>query len=179
LRRDEVHAGEVAAQALLDLGYQELLCVYGPLTKGAHYSFEQRLKGIRQVATASGIELQEFVPSHKEHMAELLPHLRPDVGVIALDTYLLNGLMFFFAEAGVRPGTDFALVCCDDDFQDVPYRCAASRVSFDRFDMGRQAAQMMLQLLQSPKEPCPSRLLRGTLQPGNTTPPQPTLEGSS
>jgi DNA-binding LacI/PurR family transcriptional regulator len=178
LRRDEIHAGETAAQSLLDLGYQELLCVHGPLWEGAHYSFEQRLEGIRRAATEAGIEVLEFVPEDREHMPDLLPLLRPDVGVIALDTYLLNGLTSFFAEAGVRPGTDFALICCDDDFQDVPYRCETSRISFDRFEMGRQAAQMMLQLLQSPDAPCPSRLLRGTLQLGSTTPPRPPLKGN-
>jgi DNA-binding LacI/PurR family transcriptional regulator len=171
IRRDEVDAGATAMQAIIDLGYREVLCLQGAIEVTPHYSFAQRRKGVHRVAKQAGTEVREVVVSQRESLMEVASKLRPQTGVIALDTYLLNALVGCCAEAGVRPGHDFALACCDDDFQDLPYSAPISRVSFDRFEMGRQAAQMMLHLLQSPDDPCPSRLLRGTLQPGSTTPP--------
>jgi DNA-binding LacI/PurR family transcriptional regulator len=171
IRRDEVDAGATAMQAVLDLGYREMLCLHGTIEATSHYSFTRRLEGVHRVAKRAGIQMREVMVSQRDSLMELASRLCPQISVIVLDTYLLNALIGCCAEAGVRPGYDFALACCDDDFQDLPYAASISRVSFDRFEMGRQAAQMMLQLLQSPDEPCPSRLLRGTLQLGSSTPP--------
>jgi len=43
-----------------------------------------------------------------------------------------------------------------------------SRVRFDRYAMGRQAAEMLLALLENPKASCPSRKPVDPFIPGST-----------
>jgi DNA-binding LacI/PurR family transcriptional regulator len=171
IRRDEVHAGETAMQALLDMGYREVLCLHGAIEATSHYSFAQRVEGIRRAAQQGGVEVREKTVRNRNDLSKIVAQARAGTSVIALDTYLLNALISCCAEAGVRPGHDLALACCDDDFADLPFPTPVSRVSFDRFEMGLQAAQMMLRVLESPETPCPSRLLRGQWQDGATARP--------
>jgi DNA-binding LacI/PurR family transcriptional regulator len=173
IRRDEVHAGQLAAQALLDLGYRRLACllrgVSGP-NAPKHFSFYDRMMGIRQaVEKCPGATLEDI-----EFIDDNLPKWQQDIGYIAPDTYLVQRLLLELNLKGVQLGRDCNIVCCDDHFHDAAYHWEPiSRISFDRFDMGRQAAEMMLQILHSPEDRCASRLIRGELQAGATAQPFP------
>jgi DNA-binding LacI/PurR family transcriptional regulator len=173
IRRDEVQAGADTVEGLVELGYQRLLFLHGSPETANHFSFAQRFWGVRQAATRTGVRLEEFVLQN-ETVQDAFPRLQtllqPDVGLIVVDSYAVQLLMNCLATSRLCAGEDFALASCDDHFHEHSYGWQnIAHVSFDRFEMGRQAAQMMLQVLQRPHEPCPSRLLRGEWWPAQTT----------
>lgn len=176
IRRDEKQVGHLVGEKLLELGYRRLVW-YGSdgTQKDKHYSTDQRLDGLRQVAEKIGIELEVVVPCEWVELLPVAPEpavlesiFQPDCGIVTDNT----DAVFLITQAamlGLRPGHDFGVASCD-----LPYavQCAApmvSHVSFDRFGMGRWAAQMMVnRLTESPKH-CPSVCFTGQWCPGSTT----------
>jgi LacI family transcriptional regulator len=173
IRRDEIHAGQTATQALINLGYKRLLVVEREREMTMHYSFAQRLQGVEETARAHGVQLERFFlhpgEPNQESMPDLLRRLSPEVGVVMLDAYGAEKLALAASSIGLQSGYHYGLVCCDDQEHSTerpwPGLC---RVSFDRYQMGIEAAEMMLSILQEPSQECPSRLMRGRWIPGHT-----------
>jgi DNA-binding LacI/PurR family transcriptional regulator len=172
VRRDERHAGRLAAQALANLGYQQLLW-FGRGPKDGisehHYSFVERLAGVRHVVKRQHLQLATLMASRTKLCREpeqLASFLRPDTGIIAYSTPHARWLAHIANSMGLRCGYDFGLVCCDDSHDLSTQWPSLSRVSFDRFGIGVRAAKMMLNLLKG--EACPSTRIRGHWKPGNT-----------
>jgi DNA-binding LacI/PurR family transcriptional regulator len=181
IRRAEVQAGEDAVQGLVEQGYRRLLFLHGSENPSNHFSFAQRIAGVRGAATRARVLLDEFV-LHNETVRDAFPRLRallrPDTGLVVVDSYAVQMLMQCLASSPLKLGKDFALACCDAHFHEAVYGWQnIAHVDFDRFEMGRQAAQMMLQVLHAPHEPCPSRLLRGQWQAGETARKLPLRKG--
>jgi DNA-binding LacI/PurR family transcriptional regulator len=171
IRRDEKHAGRLAANALADLGYKHLVWTGRPKGKGAnyHYSVVDRLAGVRQIVKKRDLELSICSVSRGSvyRKPELLnSFLRPEVGIIAYSTTYARWLAHYAAGLGLTPGYDFGLVCCDDSHDLRRQWPGLSRTSFDRFHMGWNAARMLINLLEN--KPCPSRVIRGHWHAGNT-----------
>jgi LacI family transcriptional regulator len=197
IRRDEVHAGYLTMQSLLDLGYRDLVCLRRPLDRSdhrrmhPHYSAHQRWQGIRQAADAAGVVVEEHnidAMTSDEEMAPLLPRLQPGTAVIVQEYYTAYRLSRYLLQVGKCPGVDFALACCEGSFgaDSMQWR-ELSHVTFNRFSMGRDAARMMLQLLDGTTgEPakgeatkgdggaaCPSQAVKGEWSMGCTARPCP------
>jgi LacI family transcriptional regulator len=171
IRRDERQAGRLAATALADLGYQKLLWYGQPNGRGAnyHYSLVDRLAGVRQVAKKHQLDLSSVLASRKAvyHKPQLLnQYLRPEVGIIAYSTTYARWLAHYAASLGLCPGYDFGLVCCDDSHDLHRQWPGLSRATFNRFGMGKGAAEMLIDLIEGRE--CPSRKLSSRWQPGNT-----------
>lgn len=183
LRRDERDAGRHVVRALVEAGYRSLLVVHDlpPTDEAAthvtdrngrtlHFSFAERVAGAREAAREAGVALQEFPlngRSLSDRFTELRPLLRADVGLIVPETYMSNELLALLARFGPRAGTDFSFVSCDDTFgAAIFHRQEVARISFNRLEMGRQAAQMMIQLLEYGAAACPSHLVTGEFVPG-------------
>jgi len=69
---------------------------------------------------------------------------------------------------GLTIGRDYGLVCCDETpevYEAWPGLC---RVTNDRFEMGRQAADMMLSVLNNKTHQVASRRIPGQWIIGNT-----------
>lgn len=183
VRRDDVHAGRLAARALIELGYRRLVwmpmsCLGFP----SHYSIDYRWQGLREATEERGIvpkvlEISTHAVPKNWPMFEQL--LQPDVGLIAYNTAVALRVAQLAAAAGRRPGPDFGLVSCDDTHfvaHSWPELC---RVAFDRYSLGQKAARMMLQLLHHPDMPLPSESLQDSWMPGSTAwGPQSRTEGS-
>jgi DNA-binding LacI/PurR family transcriptional regulator len=171
IRRDERHAGKLAAQALADLGYTKMLWYGQPIEHGAdfHYSVVDRLEGSRQVAKKLKLEFDSLLVTRRAvyRKPELLAeYFRPEVGIITYSTTYARWLSHYASSLGLNPGYDFGLVCCDDSHDLRRQWPGLSRVTFDRFQMGTAAAEMMIDTIEGRK--CPSQKLRGRWQPGNT-----------
>jgi LacI family transcriptional regulator len=171
IRRDERQAGRLAAKALADLRYEKLLWYGQPNGRGAnyHYSLVDRLAGVREVAKKRELDLHSVLASrkavyHKPHL--LTEYLRPDVGIIAYSTTYARWLAHYAASLGLCPGYDFGLVCCDDSHDLHRQWPGLSRSTFNRFAMGKGAAEMLIDLIEGRE--CPSRKLSSRWQPGNT-----------
>lgn len=163
LRRDEEHAGRLAAQMAVDAGYRRL--VYIGTATSAHYSATDRLNGVMRMAEASdppivferGVSFKVLTPELRLFLSE---RMRPDVAFITDDSHTAMRLMTVANVLGRRIGTDFGLVSCDDWNLMDSVMPEVSRVAFDRLSMGTQAARMLLKLIDDPKADCPSALVK-------------------
>jgi LacI family transcriptional regulator len=188
IRRDEVHAGRLTTQRLVELGYRDLVCLKRPSAIShdgmhPHYSSHLRWQGIREAADAAGVSVEERCADAKttdEELAPIVSRLRPGTGVITQEYYTAYRLSRYLLEAGKRPGVDFALACCEGSFRaDSMQWYELSHVTFDRFNLGREAAHMMLTLLDnstdqtsdSGESSCPSRAIKGDWYVGRTARP--------
>lgn len=174
LRRNEVQTGTIVASELAALGYEHLILLRRPLPEAPHFSEAQRLQGLNETAQDRGLTSEEFsLPFTLEaaHWPKLWPKLHPKVAVVALDIYAAASIMTSASFDGPRPGRDFGLASCDDSFHTTGLGLEGlSRVSFHRFEMGVQSAQMMLQLIKEPTTPCPSQSTNGEWLQGISTP---------
>jgi DNA-binding LacI/PurR family transcriptional regulator len=173
IRRDEVHAGRLAAQALVKLGYKRLLVIEREREFVMHFSFAQRLQGVEHVAQEHSLQLERFYmrPGRNgdSDLPELLRCLSPKVGVVALDAYGAQKIAIAASSVQLQAGYDYGLVCCDDHEHSTEQPWPGlNRVAFNRYAMGVQAAEMMLRALQEPAGDCTSQLMQGSWVCGNT-----------
>jgi len=172
IRRDERLAGEMAVEKMLELGYRRLICSHSPLAWIAHYSVAERVDGIHAAARRAGIEVETYEWKGEEgprFFTRLFPKLAPDVAVISPNGYEAHDFMMAVAtQTRLQAGTDFAFACCDDSFHAGYVWHDISRVAFDRFGMGRSAADMMLHLLQNHGADCPSQVVQSQWIEGTT-----------
>jgi len=175
LRRDEVAAGATAVLELQALGYRKIIALHSPEHQDSHYHLSQRLAGAR-AAVSPEVEWREenvvLGPNQTsiETLFETLkPELRPDVAILAFDIYAARALGCLLAVSPLAVGREFGLACCDDDHKQANHGWAQlSRVQFDRFEMGRRAAEMLIKTLANPAELPASELLQGQWFPGST-----------
>ena len=174
LKRDEKLAGRIAAQTLADLGYEKLLWFGippGGQISDRHYSVEDRMAGVKAVAAQRKLKLDMILEAESrtsllEKPDTLRKVLRPDVGIIAYSTTYARWLSHIAGSLGLQPGYDFGLVCCDDSHDMSAQWPGLTRVTFDRYQMGLDAATMIVDLIEA--KPCPSKKMIGQLHPGNT-----------
>lgn len=116
---DDVAGGFLAAEHLLERGRDSITFVGGPTRARQHAS---RLKGIRRVARAAGIQdairlftVPEYTVACGElAAAELVKSGSLSSGVVCGNDMLAFGLMHGFRQAGVRVPDDVAVVGYDD-----------------------------------------------------------------
>lgn len=169
VRRDEIGAGERVAHELAARGYEKMLVLAGDGGSHPHYSWMQRLEGLQKSALPCEIRSLEHKGAPAE-LAQAFADVGPRTGVVALDAYIAQKVAQFAGMSGRHIGRDFGLVCCDDlrmGHLDWP---ELARVSFNRYEMGHEAAQLMLQALNGASSLCESRLIRGHWIEGETLP---------
>lgn len=157
IRRDEFHAGRLAMEQVLALGYRDIICLSDKTPEEInqptiHYSARLRRQGLMEVAAENGIEVEEWIassaPGDAEFAARLAPRLRASTAVIVPGFYNAHRLSRHIGRHRLWPGEDFALACCEGAFggESVGWG-QLSRVIFRRFDYGLRAAKMMVQML--------------------------------
>ena len=178
LRRDEVHSGRRCAEAMIDLGYRNLVWLDHSGAQRVDsgrpgYSGGDREAGVRAVADAAGVPVRTFtlVYDNADTFArcpDFLRALTPGTAVIAGQAYQARWLAHAAAAAGLTPPHHFGLCSCDDGYDVTSMWPGLCRVSFDRFEMGVRAAEMLRRRVETPDELNPSQRLRGQWRPGNT-----------
>jgi len=136
-----------------------------------HYSHNDRYTGVRQVVDEVGGVLHHVeLPWDPAFSASYFPLelIRPDVAVIAEGTYWATWLATTAAGLGKTAAYDFGLACCDESSEIRRYWPGLSRVTFDHYGMGQQAAAMMLQRLGQDGTDPESILFGGEWHAGNT-----------
>ncbi|MHB1156132.1 MAG: LacI family DNA-binding transcriptional regulator [Phycisphaerales bacterium] len=148
LRRDERAAGKLAVEQAALAGYKRIIYVDPEHVPNAHYSIGERLEGARDAARRLGlpwIMSREYTDRPDRTAFDgLLPHLDADCCVVGYNDMLTLMATRVATDAGLRPGIEFGLICCDDTYPMDMAWMGISRVSFDRFSLGQQAARMML-----------------------------------
>lgn len=161
IRREEFGVGRMAAQAAIDRGYRRFVW-FGSIPaicenpEAVHYSVTQRFEGVCSVAQQNGIPVESPI-SYKiktpESIARAMQQVkaitRPDVAVIAYDKLAAVHWMTMAGHCGLTPSKDYGIACLDithDLWRSWP---TLSGVLFDRYEMGTQAAELMLSLLDN------------------------------
>jgi len=149
VRRDEVQAGYIAAKALLEAGHKELIWIE-PATKDVgHYSFRERYKGVKKALKKfDGTDKRLIHPS----VLELQSLFKKDSAFIASNYPIVEDLGYVAMKSKYVVGKDVSIVCCDD--MNMRFTGAwknLARCKFDRFEMGRIAAQMLLKKIANGK----------------------------
>lgn len=177
--RDEVDAGRTTAERLIDLGYRNIVYVGegNARVPKLHYSGVDRFTGAQQACRRAGVNfdvLDTLTPmcvglDREKHAADAAIRLfRRDVAALAYDVFWARWLSHFAASVHKCPAYDFGLAVADDNYDNSVSWPGLSRYSISRYEMGTQAADLLLQLLEHPDQPCVSRVLRGRWIPGNT-----------
>lgn len=169
LRRDEVAAGRMAAEALIQNGCKRIVWFGYELHDNSHYSLNQRLSGAQAAAQAAGIPFEMHpVDIHFVITDEMLGTLKDRTGVIAYNSLIAQAIINAAYLKQLSIGGDYALVSCDSEADGQLTFPQLSRVEFDRFAMGVAAAEMFLQTQQTPEKPCKSSILQGIWIAGQT-----------
>lgn len=172
IRRNETEVGRELADRLAALGYRRVWWFGPPPKPSNHFSVTQRLKGLQEGVKRNGLKFEVcYLPQDPPDNAVVQKFsLRPRPGecVVAYDTPLAKHLLTAANSVGRIPGHHFGLACCDGTYDTSINWPGLTRIGFDRFRMGVQAAEMMLELLKKTSQPCPSRLLAGQWIAGDT-----------
>lgn len=180
VRRDEVGAARLTIEKIAELGFKNAVVFATSSSEdGAHYSAIERNRGVESAAFELGISLQRrfvewptpdtpFQDAIAFSCQRILREIAPQTALIVRDTYLAQALLIEAAQSEKVIGCDVHLVCIDDHFHEESYHWRdISRVSFDRFEMGKRAAQMLLESLEGGVLP-PSETLGGEFVAGKT-----------
>lgn len=172
IRRDEVAAGRLVAEALLRAGRRPLIWVgNAEPSRAEHFSSAERREGFLAAATEAAAAVREVSLERdagadaRSVFARTLPQ---GAGVGCVDAVLARLLTDAAAPFARFPGRDFGLACCDDSQMIAQFFPTLARARFDRYALGRQAAQMLLRRIESPDAPCPSCKVSGDFHVGAT-----------
>ncbi len=155
---DNQQGAYLATRHLIERGHRDIAFFGG---HAASSSCEQRRAGYQQALGEAGLSarpqwLIESAPNRLEAAARVdelfADGLRPSAAVCYNDTVAL-GLMLGLTSRGIRPGGDFAVT----GFDDIPEAAVAvpplTTLTVDPRARGRQAAELLLQRVQSPDAP--------------------------
>lgn len=156
LQRDEEHVGRLVAHHALSLGYRRVYWTGRPSYHefGDHYSLTRRHNGLKDELAKHGVEL-DYVQAPKRsdnrlYFPDMLDILTPDCLLVAYNTLGARALAAGANAFGRLVGHDFGLMCCDDTSEIFESWPGLSRATYDRFEIGYKAADMMLQRLMRP-----------------------------
>lgn len=171
VRADDQHGGAVATRHLLQAGYRRIACITGP--EGASTS-EERLAGYRaalHAARSEGIAADDAYVRHADFrveggraaMRELLALPEPPDAVFVTNNLMTIGALDALAEAGRTPPGVGVL-----SFGDVPWaslvRPSLTAVELPSYELGRAAADLLLQRMEGSAAPLQTVVLRTRLQ---------------
>lgn len=161
----KLHAGSVlldhaqgvreATDHLIELGHRRIAMITGST---AIRPTRERLRGYTESFEAAGLPIDEslqapgafsaaFAQETTKRLLALPAGQRP-TAIVAGGVQTTIGVLEALSELGLRPGEDLSLVVCDD----LPWlrvmRPMISVVTRDAEEMGRQAAQLALELIK-------------------------------
>jgi DNA-binding LacI/PurR family transcriptional regulator len=164
-----------AIDHLAALGHDRVGFVSGPRRS---WSGRQRLAGIRKTAVAHGITLEEighFAPTFEGGSAAAQGVLLSGVtAVVAYNDLIALGLLNALRDRGVDVPGDLSIIGVDDISMSAMVRPALTTLSVPKEESGREAVDLLLQVLAHPEarnppaETLPCRLtVRQTTAPPN------------
>ncbi|MEM6333930.1 MAG: LacI family DNA-binding transcriptional regulator [Planctomycetota bacterium] len=172
LRRDERAAGEVAATELHRLGYQRAIYIDGKPQGIPHFSHQARREGFLNTAQRSGLAAShETLPtsSTEDQPPDWLRQNDAETVLVAGTHYHARKLQSMLSYLGIRPGRDVGVACLDEVSETHSTWQTLARVSFDRWQLGVQAATMLKQAIDGHNAP-PSITISSSWHPGLSAP---------
>jgi LacI family transcriptional regulator len=196
---DEVHAGRIATEHLIQLGHQNILFLArlnaSSSTLEEHFSAPHRQLGYEQTMTNRQLPTQVVFEKRKpdpqsinsggggttatdlsDAVSAVMKSRSTASPITAVVTYEIGQavrLRFDLQKAGLECPRDVSIIASEDLRYERRMWPEMAGVSCDRYQMGRQAAEMMLAKITMKGQPQPSRIFRGNLIVAATAAPPP------
>lgn len=180
---DDLRAGAEATRGLLSLGHRRIAFVnyttgyaetpwhYSAIDRQAGYEQAMRDAGLppRRISDAAAVRQEDFIPFTREWLAgaerptAVIPYSPRDARVVLATALRL----------GLRVPEDLSVVTFTDaPFADMGWKVSAMLIP--GFDIGRAAAQLLLERIEDPTKELPPQAVAMHWEPGQTCcPPSP------
>src|SRR5262245_52129091 len=154
---DNVEVGRIATEHLIKLGHKRI----GHLAGDASSVSADRLEGYRGAMTSHKRPIDKFLVRscgllEAEGFAAMKAWIAggklPDA-IFAVNDLAAIGAMQAMEAAGIRAGEDIALVGAGDIHYGDMLRIPLTTISWSRNEMGQQAAQLLIQLIEQRSTP--------------------------
>jgi LacI family transcriptional regulator len=143
-----------ATEHLVRLGHRRIALVGG---EGAHSAFAARRKGFTATMRRHGLETDLMIKTPLTRRAgidivqRLLAHDDPPTAAICFNDVVALGILRGLEEQGVIPGQDFAVIGFDDVAEAGLSRPALTTVATFPFQVGEDAARLLLRRIADPQ----------------------------
>ena len=181
---DDVQAGQIATQHLINLGHERIGVISGAAIDAPFTAEHDRYRGFQQAMTGAGLEIDPMlesygyftIPGGEQAMTALLTQKNPPTAVFAMSDEMAFGAMKAMRSHGLTPGKDISLVGIDG--HDMSEYLDLTTVVQPVHDMGRIAAEALVVQLRSAGVPMPDvtdaiRLPTQLVVRGSTAPRKP------
>ena len=119
-------------------------------------------------------KLLQYIEDDEFTIAPLLEDIKdqltPDVAIMAATDRVAISLLVEMASLGIRPGVDVGIAACDRTRWTQSHWPTLSCVDVQRFELGTQAADMIVSIIKSPKHTCKSKTIKWGWHEGKTLP---------
>ncbi len=156
---DNFKGGQVATQHLLDLGHRRIACITGPSRQSLR---RERETGYRNALNDAGIAVDEtlvregdFQPmSGYRHALSLLQQSkdRPSA-IFACNDLMAMGVLRAAHELGINVPDQLSVIGFDGIYLASFTTPTLSTIRLPKYDMGRQAAHLLLQRIRNSQKP--------------------------
>ena len=176
---DDVAAGRMATQHLLNLGHERIGVITGAPVGSPFTAENDRHIGFQHAMADAGIEIDPMleafgyftIPGGEQAMTALLTARKPPTAVFAMSDEMAFGAMRAMRSHGLQPGEDISIVGIDG--HDMSELLDLSTVAQPVPDLGRIAAEALMLQLRNPAPEgstdeihLPTRLIvRGSTRP--------------
>jgi DNA-binding LacI/PurR family transcriptional regulator len=174
LDRDEAEVGRVITDRLIQLGHRQIGFMVGKRSwegyqrgQPPHYSYAQRYESYESRLHHHGLQAVPVVGYDVEAIsAQLVKHKL--TAVITLSAASVPVVQLAARELGWRVPQDLSVAVCDFEARMRGSEVRVGGMSYDRYAVGRQAAEMLLQLLKQPRVAVASQKFTGEFRTGET-----------
>lgn len=176
---DDVDAGQIATQHLINLGHERIGVITGAPVGSPFTAENDRYTGFQAAMEHAGLDIDPMLESYgyftisggEQAMTALLTQRKPPTAVFAMSDEMAFGAMRAMRSHGLTPGTDISIIGVDG--HDMSELLDLTTVAQPVADLGRIAAEALLLELRSPNSDAhpedihlPTRLIvRGTTKP--------------
>lgn len=148
---------DAATTHLIGLGHRRIAFIGGLRRTSVS---RDRIGGYRDAMRRHGLEISNDLVircastrrAGAEAVAMLLDRGEPPTAAVCYNDVVAFGVMFGLHDRGLRPGRDFAVVGFDDIDEAEMWRPGLTTVAIDSRQLGRAAADLLLQRIAAPDE---------------------------
>lgn len=163
---DDVQAGRIATQHLVNLGHERIGVIAGAPIEAPFTAEHDRLRGFQEAMRDADLPIDPMleafgyftIPGGEQAMTALLTQKNPPTAVFAMSDEMAFGAMKAMRSHGLAPGKDISLVGIDG--HDMSEFLDLTTVVQPVQDLGRIAAEALVAQLASPDAEATSGAIR-------------------
>ncbi len=159
--RNEKRISSLLTERLIGQGHRRIVFSAGLglkrylSKKATHFSFGDRHQGYQEAMEAAGLRAGVLTGYHPEELARQIASQKATAAVIQGNTdygVILQALMIL----GLRASEDFAVLACDVETGTINRSGRLCGATYNRYQVGKVAAEMVMKKLESNEERVPS-----------------------